>query len=327
MKYFCFFLLSLFLLISGCATIFNSKPQKITLLPSNKKKVQVSIQGPNGTYKKTIPAEISVTPHFKNSNVLITVDDDCYKGVVSVEKHTTMVYWANVLNFYGFLIDPLTGKVWEYERLVNVPVADRESLTRDCENREEIEEKWHNYKPPKTLYDLILNKTLFDGKLKVTVSGFLEPLSFSYLGAGGEIEYPLYSHLEMGIRSYEHNFFTSRDNSYSKEQSVHLKYSFNNSAKTWFMKIGSGFTKNEAFHGSSSTLVSNKNLSHSCHFKGSGKFEFLGLGFQQEIKYRFLWNIQFILPYTKVEMKSSSEDCGMIENSSFPLSIGIGRGF
>jgi len=109
--------------ITGCSSMFNSGSQTVILNPSNPDyNAKIKVTTSYGSYQTRLPATISSSPSSFN-NVVIETDDKCYdKLTMTVGKTVTASYWANIFNFYGFFIDPLTGAMWNLDNQVSVPV-------------------------------------------------------------------------------------------------------------------------------------------------------------------------------------------------------------
>ena len=102
------------ILLSSCATMFNNGTQSFRVMAKSDKKVNVTITTPDGTYDAKLPTTIVTSPSTF-SKVKVTVNDKCYRPTTTLVKESiTLSYWANLLNGYGFLIDPLTGAMWKY---------------------------------------------------------------------------------------------------------------------------------------------------------------------------------------------------------------------
>lgn len=125
--FFCF-------LLAGCSTMFNSGSQSIQVTTTNGKEVSANITTPSGTYAARLPATIIAEPStFQKVSVMIT--DDCYDPMqYNIKKGITPSYWANIFNFWGFLIDPLTGSMWKYNNLASVPVNKKNDAPAKCVN-------------------------------------------------------------------------------------------------------------------------------------------------------------------------------------------------
>ena len=121
---FTFVFLLLSFALGGCSTMFNSGSQTIVATTTNGKEVKVKITTPSGSYLGKIPSTIVAEPSSFH-NVSIEVIDDCYdKSAVFVNSRVTPSYWANLLNYIGLFIDPLTGAMWKYDNQVTVQVTE-----------------------------------------------------------------------------------------------------------------------------------------------------------------------------------------------------------
>lgn len=119
-----FFVLAPILFLTGCATLFNSGSQTMQALGTDPDaKVKVNVTTPSGTYSTNLPATIVAEPStFRD--VKVEVAEKCYEpSQVIAQKGITPSFWANLLNFYGFIIDPLTGAMWKYDNRLQVPTV------------------------------------------------------------------------------------------------------------------------------------------------------------------------------------------------------------
>ena len=110
------------LLLSACATMFADREQTINLNPSQQEGdgVQVVVSSSSGTQRVQLPATVNV--RSGEDRVIIRLQDDRYELTeVNVGRSIRGVYWVNILNGWGFLIDYLTGAMWRYDDLVVVP--------------------------------------------------------------------------------------------------------------------------------------------------------------------------------------------------------------
>lgn len=125
-------LLSGVISLNGCSTMFNNGSQSITAAATNGKEVRVNVTTPSGSYIAKLPLTIVAEPS-SFSGISILVQDDCYETAQTiVNKGVTPSYWANIFNLYGFLIDPLTGDMWKYSNMVNVPVTEKRDKPVNC---------------------------------------------------------------------------------------------------------------------------------------------------------------------------------------------------
>lgn len=127
-----FYFLSLIVCLTSCSTIFNSGSQTVLAVPSSMgdEGVVVDITSSSGSYRTRMPATIVTSPStFRDLS--ITVSDRCYEGYTSiVKKNVAPSYWANVLNGWGFIIDPLTGYMWKYDSQVMVPLSKKANCNK-----------------------------------------------------------------------------------------------------------------------------------------------------------------------------------------------------
>jgi hypothetical protein len=113
--------------------MFNSRPQRIEVWPVNARFARVRINTPELTYEATIPATITTSSStFKH--VTIEVIDECFEGTIhTVSRGVTPSYIANAFNYYGFVIDALTGSMWKYERVTPVPLSRKDECIKDLD--------------------------------------------------------------------------------------------------------------------------------------------------------------------------------------------------
>mgnify|MGYP004280068681 CR=1 FL=1 len=113
--------------------MFNSGTQSFQVRASNSAKIKVNVTTPDGSYDASTPVTIVSSPStFKD--VQVRVIDECYNPiVVKVNKGVAPSYWANIFNIYGFIIDPFTGAMWDYDTQTNLPVSKNEDSEGDCE--------------------------------------------------------------------------------------------------------------------------------------------------------------------------------------------------
>jgi hypothetical protein len=127
MLFFCF-------LLAGCSTMFNSGSQTIQVATTTGKEVSANITTSSGSYMTRLPTTIIAEPSTFQE-VSVQVNDDCYDPIqINVKKKITPSYWANILNGWGFLIDPLTGAMWKYNNHVSVPVNKKKDAPAKCAN-------------------------------------------------------------------------------------------------------------------------------------------------------------------------------------------------
>ncbi len=114
------------LLTVSCATMFSNDDATIMASSANNKTgIEVQIESSSGLYKTELPATITAGP--SQEGVVITVTDKCYdRTETKVRKTVRGVYWVNILNGWGFLIDWLTGNMWDYRSTVTVLTDEKE---------------------------------------------------------------------------------------------------------------------------------------------------------------------------------------------------------
>jgi hypothetical protein len=121
-------------LLAGCSTMFNSGSQTIQVTTTTGKEVSVNVTTSSGSYATKLPTTIVAEP-ATFQDVSVQVNDDCYDPVqINVSKRITLSYWVNILNGWGFLIDPLTGAMWKYNNHVSVPVSKKKDAPAKCAN-------------------------------------------------------------------------------------------------------------------------------------------------------------------------------------------------
>ena len=111
-------------ILCSCATMFNSGNQSMQVVASDGEKHKVSIETPSGSYAAEIPTTITASPStFKNVEVRIA-SSDCYNPTsLIIGSSITASYWANIFNFYGLLLDPLTGAMWKYNSISTLNIS------------------------------------------------------------------------------------------------------------------------------------------------------------------------------------------------------------
>lgn len=115
---------------TGCATLLNSTPQSIYVTSSSQKTgIKVEVTTAEGSYPTSLPSTINATSNWTWPS--IEVVDDCYEHVtVLLPRSIAPSYWLNILNMYGFLIDPLTGRLWHYDNYVILPLEEKVECSR-----------------------------------------------------------------------------------------------------------------------------------------------------------------------------------------------------
>mgnify|MGYP003340733622 CR=1 FL=1 len=130
------YLLGFALLVASCSTMFNSGSQPMQVVASDGKRHKVNITTPSGSYKANIPSTITASPStFKNVEVKIPSSDCYYPTSVTVGKTITASFWANIFNYgLGFIIDPLTGAMWNYDSISTLTISEK-----DCDKNRRAE--------------------------------------------------------------------------------------------------------------------------------------------------------------------------------------------
>lgn len=116
-------LLSLsFIVFAGCATLNNQASQTVIATahdPHQGIKIEVLAEG--GAYLSSLPSTIVGRSSW--SGITIKVVDPCYEpSSFEVPKSLTRSFWANLIFVYGFIVDPVTGYLFNYDDKVEVPV-------------------------------------------------------------------------------------------------------------------------------------------------------------------------------------------------------------
>lgn len=110
------------LLVAGCATLNNQGSQ--TLIAKAKDQsagVKIEVITAEGSYLSSLPSTIVGRSSW--AGIEIKVVDPCYdQTTFEVPKSLTRSFWANLVFVYGFLIDPVTGYLFDYDDRVEVPV-------------------------------------------------------------------------------------------------------------------------------------------------------------------------------------------------------------
>jgi hypothetical protein len=120
-----FLVTSIAILSISCATMFNSGSQTIRAIPTeNVEGVPVIITTPDGSYESNLPTTIVASPSTFTNVTIEVKDSQCYESrTVKVRSSITPSFWANILIYPGFLIDPFTGAMWKYDNTVSVPLT------------------------------------------------------------------------------------------------------------------------------------------------------------------------------------------------------------
>lgn len=131
-------LITLGFLVTNCSTMFNGGSQSMLVRSSDGKEgLKVEVTTPDGTYPSKLPATISATSSW--SGVKIKVIDKCYnRTIIEVPKGITPSFWANIFNFYGFIIDPISGKMFKYDSNVTVPVNKKDECDGEITSQEPL---------------------------------------------------------------------------------------------------------------------------------------------------------------------------------------------
>ena len=99
----------------GCATLFNNSNETIIIRGANDEEAEVRVEAPTSTYKSKLPVTYTGKPSGAKS-VTVILTDKCYQPTsVTVDTSVNTTAWLNLLNGWGFLVDWITGAIWDYE--------------------------------------------------------------------------------------------------------------------------------------------------------------------------------------------------------------------
>ncbi len=115
-------LILLAVVMTACATVNNQGSQTIIAKAAGRQSgVQVEVITKDGSYLGSLPS--TVVGRSSWAGIEIRVVDPCYEpSTFEVPRSLTRSFWANLVFVYGFLIDPLTGYIWNYDDRIEVPV-------------------------------------------------------------------------------------------------------------------------------------------------------------------------------------------------------------
>ena len=102
--------LSLALILGGCATILSGDSQKVNITTEKGEKYNVAING----QKYTVPAIIDL--ERKNADKIVTVDE-CPSEQILLHKEINPVFFVNILSggVFGSTTDYATESMWKYQ--------------------------------------------------------------------------------------------------------------------------------------------------------------------------------------------------------------------
>jgi uncharacterized protein YceK len=102
--------LSLALILGGCATILSGDSQKVNITTEKGAKYNVAING----QKYTVPAIIDL--ERKNVDKIITVEE-CPSEQILLHKEINPVFFVNILSggFFGSTTDYASESMWKYQ--------------------------------------------------------------------------------------------------------------------------------------------------------------------------------------------------------------------
>ncbi len=112
---------------AGCATLNNQGSQTLIAKAGDQRTgVKIEVVTADGSYLSSLPS--TVVGRSSWTGIEIKVIDPCYDATsFAVPKSLHRAFWANLFFIYGFLIDPATGYLWDYEDRVEVPVRRKAS--------------------------------------------------------------------------------------------------------------------------------------------------------------------------------------------------------
>ena len=115
-----FVMVSLALMLSSCATIFNNK--QTTVSSSSKFTNEVTIlENGSVVYQGSLPATINV--NGSNNYTVQYKDKDGNSRTVQLQKKISGWFIADVLLIGGWIIDLITGDVMEYSKSTTLPIS------------------------------------------------------------------------------------------------------------------------------------------------------------------------------------------------------------
>ncbi len=121
---------------AGCATLSNSGNRDIFIETSDNRQVLVNVETPSDSYQTTLPNVITAKATFGRQRVTVQLNDPCYMtSEISVSPSFNLVTLLNIWFYPGFLVDYLTGKMWDYPERTIVPVKKNELMDESCVQR------------------------------------------------------------------------------------------------------------------------------------------------------------------------------------------------
>lgn len=114
-------LLLLVLILPGCASLFSSDEQSVSVNTLDGKNVKAVITQGDATQKVTLPAVIPVKRNGKKVHIAIREQDNpCYKSSEhEIPQSFNTVVLANILGLWvselSTVTDFVTGKIWSYD--------------------------------------------------------------------------------------------------------------------------------------------------------------------------------------------------------------------
>lgn len=104
--------------LSGCATIFNDRIQKVNIVTSNGEKADLIVNGNAITVPSVVDIERS-----ENPLIITTFDKKCADKTVANSKVST-TFFFNILalpySLFSSSTDYATEKMWQYEDKIEV---------------------------------------------------------------------------------------------------------------------------------------------------------------------------------------------------------------
>jgi hypothetical protein len=123
----------------GCATLFSNSNETIIIRGSTDEAAEVRVEAPTSTYKSKLPVTYTGKPSGAKS-VTVVLTDECYEPTsVTVDTSINTTAWLNLLNGWGFLVDWITGAIWDYEGNTLMQLQKKEGVEGcDSENAKNL---------------------------------------------------------------------------------------------------------------------------------------------------------------------------------------------
>ncbi|MFK7822815.1 MAG: hypothetical protein AB8G05_01560 [Oligoflexales bacterium] len=133
-----FFIVTSAFILTSCSTMFNSGTQSMQIVTSDGEKHKADIRTPSGSYSTEVPTTVTASPSSFNDVEISIQSSDCYNPTsIKVGKTIAASYWANIFNGYGFLIDPLTGAMWNYDNISTLTVSKKDGCKEKDKKKKE----------------------------------------------------------------------------------------------------------------------------------------------------------------------------------------------